>query len=336
MTAAAALRDGNGRVARAPVLVALMWLLSVFVAVPLMLAVRSSIESHLGASLEADRAASGVNYDWMQEFSQQASGLAATFTPNVIGFAAVLDNFSALLENQTRPLGISVAVMVYMGLSLFFAGGIIDRYARLRPTRAHEFFSVSGVFFFRFIRLAVIAGSLYVVMFEVVHPWLFDTAYTSLTRNVTAERTAALLKLAFYLLFGGTLAGISLLFDYAKVRAVVEDRRSMIAAAGAALKFLARNGRAALGLYLLNVVVLATVVAAYALTAPGAGTTGWSMWVALAVGQIYVVLRVWVKLLFWASETALFQGRLAHAGYVARPAPRWPESPSVEAIERSS
>ena len=39
-----------------------------------------------------------------------------------------------------------------------------------------------------------------------------------------------------------------------------------------------------------------------------------------------------VKLLFWASETSLFQSRLAHAGYVATPAPAWPDSPTAEAL----
>jgi hypothetical protein len=110
----------------------------------------------------------------------------------------------------------------------------------------------------------------------------------------------------------------------------------MLAAVVAALRFLARNGRAAAALYLLNLGLLAAVLGAYALVAPGASTTGWSMWAGLALGQLYVLGRLWVKLLSWASETALFQGRLAHAGYVAMPAPRWPESPSVEAIGRST
>ena len=74
------------------------------------------------------------------------------------------------------------------------------------------------------------------------------------------------------------------------------------------------------------------LVASYALIAPGAGGAGLSMWLALAVGQLYVVARLWVKLVFWASEIALFQSRLAHAGYVARPEARWPESPAADAI----
>ena len=53
---------------------------------------------------------------------------------------------------------------------------------------------------------------------------------------------------------------------------------------------------------------------------------------AFAIGQLYVLARLWVKLVFWASATSLFQARLAHAGYVAAAAPVWPESPSAEAL----
>jgi hypothetical protein len=56
------------------------------------------------------------------------------------------------------------------------------------------------------------------------------------------------------------------------------------------------------------------------------------MWIGLAIGQLYVAARLWVKLLFWSSATALFQSRLAHAGYVARPEPQWPDSPAADAI----
>jgi hypothetical protein len=48
---------------------------------------------------------------------------------------------------------------------------------------------------------------------------------------------------------------------------------------------------------------------------------------------LYIVARLWVKLACWASETSLFQSRLAHAGYVARPLATWPESPAADAIQ---
>ena len=93
------------------------------------------LAQHLGASLAAEPAASGVNYDWMQEFADQATGLGATFRPTIIGFGAVLDNLSAFVDNTARPVVIVGAAGTYIVLWLFVAGGIIDRYARDRADR---------------------------------------------------------------------------------------------------------------------------------------------------------------------------------------------------------
>ena len=332
MTVFGAWRDGIRRVNRAPAVLIGVWAMTVLISLPLAAAMRGQLRDHLGASLAADSAASGVNYDWMQEFTSQASGLGVTFGPAVIGFGAVLDNLSAFLDNTTQPIVVVFAAATYLGLWIFFAGGIIDRYARDRITRAHGFFAASGVFFFRFLRLGVLMGLAYGLLAGSLHPWLFESVYPRLTHDLTVERTAFLIRAALYALFALCLAACNVLFDYAKVRAVVEDRRSMLGATAAGARFIARNAPAAIGLYLVDAVLFALVLAAYGLVAPGAGSAGWSMWLAFLIGQAYVLARLWVKLVFWASETALFQGRLAHAGYVAAPTREWPDSPMADAI----
>jgi hypothetical protein len=100
----------------------------------------------------------------------------------------------------------------------------------------------------------------------------------------------------------------------------------------AAFRFLRRQLLKAAGLYLVDGAVFVLVLALYALVAPGAGSTGWSMWAGFVVTEAYLALRLWVKLVFYASEVSLFQGLLAHADYAAAPLPVWPESPSAEAI----
>jgi hypothetical protein len=332
MTPFAALRDGARRVNRAPAILAGVWLLTVCVSLPLALTLRGAIEQQLGASLEADAAANGVNYDWMQEFGAQATGIGVTFQPTIIGFAAVLDNVSGLLDNVRRPVVIVGAAAAYVLLWLFVAGGVIDRYARDRPTRASGFFASCGVFFFRFLRLGAAMWIVYAVLFAVVHPWLFDRVYPRMIREVTVERTAFFVRVALYAAFGLALAAFNVLFDYAKVRAVVEDRRSMAGALVSAVQFLRRNARAAIGLYLADFVLFLLAVALYAAVAPNAGGSGSLVWAGFALGQLYILARLWVKLVFWASETALFQSRLAHAQYVAAPQPVWPDSPEAEAI----
>ena len=331
-TAVQAWREGARRVARAPGIVVGVWLLTALVSLPLALSLRVDLVNHLGTSLAADSAAQGVNYEWMQEFADQATGIGTTFRPTIIGFAAVLDNLSTFVDAVPRPVVVTGVAAAYMIIWLFLAGGIIDRYARDRTTGMHGFFSASGGFFLRFVRLAIVMAVVYGLLFGSLHPWLFDRLYTRLIRNISVERTAFLARMTLYLVFGLLLAAANVIFDYAKVRAVVEDRRSALGAVVAAVRFIRGHAAAALGVYALNVIAFGLTLAIYALLAPRAGSTGVMMWVGFAIGQLYVVLRLCVKLTFWASETSLFQSRLAHAGYVAAPAPAWPDSPTAEAL----
>jgi len=330
MTLFQAFRDGIRRVNSAPVLLLGVWVMTLLVSLPLTFEMRSELAAHLDASLEADAAASGVNHDWMQEFRGRASGVGTTFSPTIIGFGAVLDNSSAFVDQERRPVLIVCAAAVYLALWTFVAGGLIDRYARDRNTRVEGFLWASAVHAVRFLRLGLVAAFVYGLLFRVVHPWLFGTLSRDLTRDLTAERSAFFVHLALYGLFAIALAACNLVLDYAKVRIVVEDRRSVLAALSGAVRFLRRNGGAAATLYLADAALFAAVLALYAAVAPGAGSSGWSMWLGFGIAQIYLLARLWVKLVFWASETALFQGRLAHAGYVAAARPIWPDSPAAE------
>jgi hypothetical protein len=332
MSPLAAWIDGARRVVRAPALLMGVWALTLIVSVPLAFALRAMLAQHLGASQAADTAAGGVNYDWMQEFGDQASGLGTTFKPTIIGFGAVLDNASAFLDATPRPAVIVGAASVYIVLWIFMAGGIVDRYARDRPTHPFGFFAAAGGFFFRFLRLAVAQWVVYATLFGALHPWLFDNLYPRFTHEMNVERTAFAVRVGLYLVFGAAIAAATMVFDYAKVRAVVEDRRSMIGAIGAAGAFIRGNAGAAIILFLLNFGAFVTALAGYSFVAPGGGRSALMMWLGVGVGQLYVLARLWIKLTFWASETALFQGRLGHAGYVVRAAPAWPDSPAADAI----
>jgi len=332
MKTARAFRDGLRRVSDAPAILAGVYLMSVLLSLPLAAALRGMLADHLANSLAADSALRGVNYDWWQEFSSQAVGLGTTFGPSIIGFAAPLKNVSDLLDNRALATVVAGAAAAFLVLWAFLAGGILNRYARQRPTRTSGFFSACGVFFFRFLRLGLMAWVIYFLLFQYVHRWLFDDLYPYVTRDFAVERNAFAVRVALYAVFGALLVAVNLVFDYAKVRAVVEDRRSMLGALRAAARFVWRQAGAASGLYVATAFVFLAVALAYALAAPGVWSPGWSMWGGFLAGQIYIVARLWVKLLFYASETSLFQAELAHAGYTAAPQPTWPESPAAEAI----
>lgn len=327
MTIFEAFVDGLRRVQRAPWLVAGLWLSTVLLALPLAFALHGEISGHLGASMAAKTVADGVNYDWWNEFLAQTTGVGQTFVSAILGFAAVLKNLSGVADAEGLPTVIASVVASQLMVSMFLIGGALERLARDRSLGAGAFFSACGVYFVRFLRLGISAAAVYWVLFVYFHTWLFDTVYPRLIANLTVERTAFFYRVALYVIFALPVLFANVVFDYAKIRAVVEDRRSMIGALSAGARFVIRNP-ATLGLYALNTTLFLVVIALYFLVAPG----GSSSLPAFAIGQIYIVLRVVVRLQFAASQTALFQGRLAHAGYVARPVPKWPDSPAAEAI----
>ena len=330
MPALAVLRDGMRRVNRAPVILACVFAATLAAAVPFSMMMRDALQSHLGNSMMAEQLAGGVNVQWWSEFTAQAGTLGKTFQPGIIGFAAVLDNLSAFADGEARPSPLLWLGAGYLLLWLFLAGGILDRYARARTTRSHEFFTACGVYFARFLRMAPFVALAYYALFAVVHPLLFERLFGELTRDVTVERTAFFIRLALYAVFGTLVALVSIVFDYAKVRAVVEDRRSMIGAIAAGARFARRNAAAVAALYVATGSLFVALLGIYAIAAPGAGSTGAGAWIGVLIGQLYLLGRLWIRLVFFASETALFQSRLAHAGYIARPPAARREPPMVE------
>ena len=309
-----------------------LFAVTLLVSLPLAYALDTMIAGHLNSSLAAESLATGTNYDWWQEFSSQATGLGTTFILTISGFAAVLNNLSVFLDNAPLAATIVGVTTAWMVLWSFLSGGVIDRFARARRTRSHAFFGACGMHFWRLLRLGAIAWIVYAFLFRFVHRWIFSDVYVWLTRDLMIERRSFLVRLAGYVIFGALLVACNIVFDYARIRIVVEDRRSAIAATLAGARFVRRHAAGVLGLYGLNAVAFLLLIAVYALVAPGAPRSGVSLWVALGLGELYILGRHYLKLLFYASETAFFQGALAHAAYTAAPVPVWPDSPAAEMI----
>jgi hypothetical protein len=325
--------DGWRRVGAAPLLVMGIWLLTLAVTWPSARALERTISADLGPSASGTTALNGVDASWWLEFRQRHPEEGATFRPSVIGFAAVLRNISGFADNDGPDGQRLVLAVVYGALWLFFWGGILDRYARRRRVGAHAFFGTCGVFFWRFIRLALIAGLVYWLLFGVIHGLLFDRLYPWMTRDLDTERTAFLIRVLLYAVFAVPVAALVLLFDLAKARAVVEDRRSMLGAVLAAARLLRRHPLACIAPFLLNVALFLVVLLVYAFVAPGAGGGNTLSFAYMVfIGEVYVAARLAVRLAFGATAVAIVQDRLAHAGYTSAPIPVWPDSPAAEAV----
>lgn len=328
-TVIGAIVEGWRRVLRAPAVVAGLVLLTIIVALPAAALVGGELRRQLGTSLDAEPLQFNWNETWATGVASQSRGLVTTFTHEILGFGGTLSAVSSLMEGRTLVPAGAMLVAGYLALWTILSGGVLDRLARGRPLRASGFFAACGVHLFRFLRMALVTGPIYWATFRWWRPLLLERLFAILTRGVTSEIVAMLIYAALLAVFLITLMWVSLWSDFAKVRVVVEDRRSAIGALGAGWRFIRRRPFRVTGLYLLNVLVLLVVLRLWLQVSPGT-TTG--HWQALLASQVFLVGRMWAKLAFMASEVAFFQGELAHGGYTAAPLPMWPDSPAVEAV----
>ncbi|HEX5069439.1 MAG TPA: hypothetical protein VFV78_04420 [Vicinamibacterales bacterium] len=325
--------EGWRRVLKAPVLAVSMLAATFLLALPLGLVMERSIDAHLGRSLEADAAARGWNAGWAAEFGSQARGFERTFTYDILGFGGTLAIVSDLIDNIALDPALSIAAAASIALWVALSGGLLDRFARGRPVRTAQFFSACGVYAVRFARLALVVGAAYYALFRWLHPFLFERVYRHVIRDMTSEREAAMLRIGLYIVFLLALALVGVLADVARVRAVVEDRRSMLGALGASWRFIRRRPFRIAGLLLLNGLAWLVILRLWLAVAPGAtASAGW----AFAITELYLFVRVCAKLAFMASEVVFFQGDLAHAQYTAAPEIIWPDAPAAEAIRNLS
>jgi len=314
----AAFADGWGRVFRAPAILVGVFIVTWLVAFPAGRLIDQAGAPPAGRAEAADALATGFD---------------RTFTPTLLGSDRFVQHTRSLLSDGTLPVEFAAAAATTLIVWTFLLGGILDRYARRRPTRAQAFFGACGVFFFRFLRLGVVAAAGYYVLFGLIHAWVFLPAYQYLTGGeATAAGSVPLLLLPLYAVFLMLAAFWSAVIDYARIRAVVEDRRSALGAILAGWRFVAGHPLKTSGLYLLNAAAFGAALGAYALAFPGAGAAGVTGLGAVAAANLYLLVRVALRLAFFASQEALFQRSLAHADYTAAPQLLWPESPAAEDI----
>lgn len=330
-----AVADGWRRVARFPLGLLALLAATAAATLPAAIALGGSIERHLGDSTAASSVAAGVDMGWWEEFIAAASP-GGSFSPTIIGGAAPVGTYSDLLDGQGPPPDVLGAMALGLLVWLFLSGGLLDRYARRRRVGSRGFFGACGVFLFRFLRLAMLTGIVYAFLLGPWHAWIFDGLYAWLTRETTAERTAFLWRVIFYLVWLAPVLLVNLVADYAKVRLVVEDRHSAIGALGAAARFIRRHPGRVVAAYGANAVIAAAVLLAYILLAPGGRGGDWRLLAALAVGLLYLLARLATRLAFLTSAMAIFERTLAHAEYTAPPLPVWPDSPAAEAIENAA
>ena len=198
---------------------------------------------------------------------------------------------------------VAVALVAFVS-SAFTFGGVLEVFASGRDRRSfmHRFFRGGGHFFWRFFRLAIIAG---------VGLALAIGAVSAVMAGITApmsesewEPAGYLAGLASVVVALAVAAYFLLSLDYARIRVARDDSRSMLKAYASGLAFVMRRLFTVYGIAAAILIVEVALVLAYVTYETNAAAAG--TWAAIAalftIQQAVVFGRVFLRVALVGAE----------------------------------
>jgi len=239
-----------------------------------------------------------------------------------------LDTFMVFWRQQStafKSLGIAAVGLgiVYLLVNIFLTGGIIASLTAKHRVSMRRFLNTAGRYFLRYLRLFVILA--------IVIGLLVAGYGMGLSDIVDSRRENALTDVSSFFWRAGPLFAllvivslILMVFDYAKIRTIVDGRRSMFFASFAALGFALRRGLRTVSLFYLNLLIVLVLWALYLLVENQfSNATLFSMISLFVVQQLFILSRVWMRLSFFSSQLAFYQtvGKALPSSLQAGPGP---------------
>jgi len=195
---------------------------------------------------------------------------------------------------------------VYIIIQLFYTGGVLSVF--INPPKNHhvDFFFGGVKYFYRFLKIAVIAFMMYIlglVLNEFFNLLIKSSfAYSSMA---WLEFTLTLIR---YLLFLLLIGIVSIISDYAKVVAVINDNNHAFRSIGIALLFIRKNFLRTLSVFLILFGLLAIGAVIYNLVdglIPRSPV--YLILLTFIIQQFLIIYRVIIRMYVYSSEVVLYQ-----------------------------
>jgi len=296
---------GLWTVLTAPVLLLLVTLVTLVSVVPFGLVLGSQLRTALAHRQPVYLGTAEIDVEWWMEFRAHADGLAATFTPAIIGFAAPLDNLSAIADGSARPLAILGPIIVSALLWAWLWGGLLERFHASRRIGPRAFWQAGWRHARTFVAISLAAAVAHLVLYLTVHAALFGPVFNWLSSIAETERSAFFWRVALYAVFGVCLLGVSMTADFARISAVAGRRHGIRQALASSAAFLRAHAASALALYAIAGVLFVALLTIYGV-AEGDGITRLGGWRSILIGQGYIVARLAIRLTLAAAGVHLF------------------------------
>lgn len=305
------------------------WFINTLFALSLAVPLLNQLDGYIGGTVMEERLLAEMQASWFEtyQFDFEKSEIARLVDYSIFGYAPFLVHLESALEGSfLKSIGnvfyallfrwhldtsaISLLTLfgfLYLCMNSFLAGGFIGVFAKEYRISFPEFLMEGGKYFGRFFRLSLLSFLISYLFFILIVDSLND-GIANWTRNAASEEV----PFRYYMIRGVavllTLGVLNMLFDYARIRIVVEERTSVFGAflAGARIAF--RKFFQAFGLFLLLGFIGLALIALYALLeARIPQDSFWSLVLLLLLQQMYIIARIWLKAGFYACQTNLFR-----------------------------
>ncbi len=253
----------------------------------------------LGESLENKRLFDNFDLSWVTEF----------------GYSAHWNQVSMWLPVVALLGGLFVL------LTTWLSGGLLANLHDPRDT----FTGGCGRWFPPFLRLLLLAGLFYGIAFGLRAG--FVSLFRKLGEDSMSGKPSAYGAMATFVITWALFGFVNMLVDYAKIHMVAHGERNARRGLAQGIRFVFRNLRRCLGLYLVLNGLMLLMLAVYHVSSEviGQASIG-AVLLLFLVRQFYMFGRTWLRMVSLASEYAIF------ASHIPKPAPK-PEPLLEESLE---
>jgi len=314
MKVLSALKKGVGITNRRFGLIIILLIINIIISLVLSIPMFYKLQGSLGNSLVSENMLEGFDTLWYEEFQSEQSGFTSSFKASIIGIGAILNNFVTiesgnLFKLNIMPVTIWVLGLIYLLFWTFLNGGILGMFNSMdKKLSFNNFFGDCGKYFIRFLFLTIGAVACYMLLSSYFFPWL-EGGLSNLGENATKEWIPFTLDRFRNIIFLILLFFIGMLFDYAKISIVVDEKRNVIVPFFKSLFFIIRHIIKTYTLYFILAFIGIIFIVLYALTdSLMPQNTFRNILIMIVIMQAYIFLKIWLKCTFLSSQMSLYKG----------------------------
>lgn len=305
------------------------WFLNVLFAMVLALPALKQLDGYLRTSVMDEKILQQMDPAWMDSYrvDMEKSEHSRALDYTVSGYAPFLNHLEMQMEGgfirtlagflydffvrwQLNPGSFSLLFLislVYVCVNTFLAGGFVGIYSRDYRSSFPEFLMECAKYFGKFFRITLVALIIYYLFFFVIVDWI-NNSISDWTQGNASETV----PYAYYMIRNVVvlvlLSFLFMIFDYARIRMVVDDRTSALGATVAGARFAVPRLVRTYGLYLLLTAIGFVLIVIYAVIEKSLPQSAyWPLVFLFVFQQLYMVARLWLKATFYASQITMYR-----------------------------